>query len=318
MALSRKRKVLRTADNAVDVVAGIVLILLLLIGAYSIWDNVQIETAASSGQWKAYKPDIPETYNFDALKAENPDVIGWIELYGTDIDYPLLYSSDQDKYLTLNAKGEYSLAGSIFLDAKSDPHFNDLETIIYGHHMENELMFGPLDHYADNAFLAEHRYGKLTYDDEEHGLDVFAFIKTDAYDETVYRRGIRDVSEEAAFVAHLRELADPDSGISVTGEDKIVILSTCASEEVSGRTIVVAKITDNVPENTFTHTPNTGTGIDGSFKILGLVWYIWIPILIVPILIIILLVLHVARSASKKKLSDKGEDGGEGKVGSRK
>ena len=92
---------------------------------------------------------------FDKLKAENPDVIGWIRFDNQDelgINYPILYSGDNEKYLRTDLYGNSHIAGCIFLEGLNKSDFSDYYNIIYGHNMNDGSMFGSLKKYKDDGF----------------------------------------------------------------------------------------------------------------------------------------------------------------------
>ena len=91
---------------------------------------------------------------FDELKEKNPDIVAWIrsdDPESTGIDYPVLYSGDNEKYLRRDLYGEEHIAGSIFLEGLNRPDFTDYYTIIYGHNMNDGSMFGGLKKYKEKS-----------------------------------------------------------------------------------------------------------------------------------------------------------------------
>ena len=93
---------------------------------------------------------------FDKLKAENPDAIGWIRFDNQDelgINYPILYSGDNQKYLRTDLHGNSHIAGCIFLEGLNKSDFSDYYNIIYGHNMNDGSMFGSLKKYKDDGCL---------------------------------------------------------------------------------------------------------------------------------------------------------------------
>ena len=100
-------------------------------------------------------PETQETtIDWDYLKSINEDIIAWIEIEGTKINYPILQDSDNLFYLKHSYNKKYSSSGSIFTTNKSP--FLDEETIVYGHNMKNGSMFSMLDNYLDKDFLYSH------------------------------------------------------------------------------------------------------------------------------------------------------------------
>ena len=101
---------------------------------------------------------------FDKLKAENPDVIGWIRFDNQDelgINYPILYSCDNEKYLRTDLHGNSHIAGCIFLEGLNKSDFSDYYNIIYGHNMNDGSMFGSLKKYKDDGFWKENQYKRF-------------------------------------------------------------------------------------------------------------------------------------------------------------
>lgn len=107
----------------------------------------------STREYETYRPDADNALTFEDLKAINSDTIGWINVYGTNVDYPIVQGEDNDKYIDHTAKNTYSSAGAIFLDYRNKPDLSDFNSIIYGHHMAEHAMFGDLDQFQNSTFL---------------------------------------------------------------------------------------------------------------------------------------------------------------------
>lgn len=309
---TKRKRVYRFFDNAIDMIVVIVLLALTFCGAYAIWDNYALADTASAVQWQPYKPKVPDdTAGFSELRTINDEVVGWIELYGTKVDYPVCYSPDGDKYLNKNARGETSSTGAIFVDYRCSPDFSDLETIVYGHHMEANAMFGGLDFFMDQDYFDGHRYGKIYANGEEKGLDILCSLKASAYDSTVYAANITNPAIEAEYVSHLLSLAVcKRSEPAATDTGRIVVMSTCSKEMTDARTLVVARITDEVPANTFISWPNTGTGVDLQWTIFGIVWYAWLFGLLVIVSASVLGWMWISDRKAKKGAGDDANLGG--------
>ena len=90
------------------------------------------------------------------LQAQNSDTVGWIEIPGTKVDYPILQSSTDDSYyLNHNIDGSEGYPGSIYTESYNGKTFEDFNTVIYGHNMKDDTMFGDLHSYEDSAFMKE-------------------------------------------------------------------------------------------------------------------------------------------------------------------
>jgi sortase B len=168
------------------------------------------------------------------------------------------------KYINTDAKGEYALSGAIFLDSGAKNDFSDFGSVLYGHHMEKNAMFGELGRFADKDFFDERAYGSLYFGGREHGLEFFAFLHVDAYDNDIFRKGITGEKESAAYLDMLmgRAIHTRDTVKVDPAKDRIILLTTCSSSTTNGRDVLAARITDGLFEDIFKLTENAGrTGI---------------------------------------------------------
>lgn len=157
----------------------------------------------------------------------NPDVCGWLTLDHTKIDYPVVQGTDNFEYLEKDVLGNPSVAGSIFLDAKSDRNFHDFYTVIMGHHMQGRKMFGDIDLYTDASFFEKNTTGTLYVEGRILKLETVAILKADAYDKYVYRTDWKEKEEKEELIRHIYELASPYMGGAADGgrsDDSIIYL----------------------------------------------------------------------------------------------
>ena len=152
----------------------------------------------------------------DELRRLNPDIFGWLRVDGTAINYPLVQGSDNFTYVNSDVLGNFSLSGSIFLDYRCAADFSGTNNILYGHHMDKNSMFGPMEDFADDNFFASHRSGSVYYGGAWHTVIFFAFLQADAYDPVLYDTTLTDAP---TLLAYLRS--------------RFVTLSTCASTGMS-------------------------------------------------------------------------------------
>lgn len=162
--------------------------------------------------------------DFGALQAENGDVLGWIEIPGTELSYPLLQAEDNEFYLTHNWKKEPNSAGSIFLECTNVPDLSGYHTIVYGHRMTTDAMFGTLKYYSDPAYQEEHPSVYIAMPDGVYRYDIFAAF-TAHVRSMVYRLDLP--GREAEFVEFCLENSEIDTGIVPSPEDRILTMSTC-------------------------------------------------------------------------------------------
>lgn len=235
---------IRYADKFVNVVIGFVLIMFLIFGIYSIWDSKHMYDQASASQYETYRPSSKDNLSFEELKKINPEVFGWLTIEGTNVDYPLVQSTNNSKYVNTNVKGEFALTGSIFLDSRNQNDFSNVNHIIYGHNMEKNAMFGGLKKFGEKEFFEKHKYGKLYYGDQWHEIEFFAFSAVDAYDTIVYNPYLKAGDDTKQYLNHLKNHAKQYRELSQDGTDRFVVLSTCTSTDTNGRHILVGRIKD--------------------------------------------------------------------------
>ena len=246
------RKIIRILDSILNVVIIAAMVLVLLFGLYATWDTNQIYHEADAAQFEQYKPKPEDVMGFEEIRRMNKDVIAWITLYGTHVDYPVVRGEGNDTYINTNVFGSYSMSGCIFLDFRNALNFEDFNSIIYGHHMEKQAFFGELDTFAQKQVFDAKRYGNLYYEGRDHGLEVVAYLQVDAYDFNTYTPGVSGWESQQSYIDYLLTQAVHKRDISLTPNDKLVLLSTCSSESTNGRNILLCHITDEVYENTFT------------------------------------------------------------------
>lgn len=244
-------KVVRLFDRIFDNLILVLLVVVLLCSSFIIFDNQQTLEGAGASQYEQYKPT--DEKSFEELRNENEDAFGWIEVYGTGIDYPLVQAKDNYTYVSTNVFGKASLAGSIFLDAENSRDLTDFNSIIYGHHMAQSSMFGDIDKFDDESFFNTHKYGEIytSTTDQRYGIEFFAYILGDAYDWNIYNPAIQNASEAQKYLGYVMDQAKHVRPIEVSADDRIVVLSTCASEPTNGRYLLVGKLSDELFENSF-------------------------------------------------------------------
>lgn len=179
--------------------------------------------------------------NIVKLQETNEDIVGWLELEGTKLNNPILQAPDNDFYLTHNYKGDYSRAGSVFMDFRNDVSNLGKHTIIYGHVMRDNSMFGGLSKYADETYAKENRVLNFETLYDEYELHVFA-----AY-ETTTRFYYLDTEFEGKafgeFIQDIKARSRIDTGVDISVHDQIVTLSTCTtSDDDDERFVVHAKL----------------------------------------------------------------------------
>lgn len=236
------KKIIKFADYVVNLLIILFLLPILLCGIYTIWDSEHIYQQAESSLYETYKPTTKEQLSFKELQKINSEVFGWLTIKNTHIDYPLVQASDNLKYVNTNAKGEFSLSGSLFLDCRNANDFSDVNNIIYGHHMEKQLMFEELDKFAKEKYFKSHRYGKVYFDGLWHKIEFFAFLHTDAYDPMIYNTELYGKIDNQQYLNYIRRNAKRFRELDFDEENHFITLSTCNSASTNGRYILVGRI----------------------------------------------------------------------------
>ena len=250
--ISLPRKIVSMIDSTVNIAVLLFFILCVLFSGYSIWDNNHIYTKASPSVYETYKPEKDDTKSFEELVKINPDVYGWISIYGTQIDYPLVQGEDNDKYVNTDAQGNFSVSGSLFLDCNNARDMSDTVNIIYGHHMEKDKMLGGLDHYEKEDYFKKHQYGNLYVDGKNYGLEFFMLIHVDAYDSKVYNTNERGIDSYIEYISSFSI-----QKLDIDERERLICLSTCASDSTNGRVILVGSITSETFEDPYLEKEST-------------------------------------------------------------
>ncbi|QSX08583.1 class B sortase [Alkalibacter rhizosphaerae] len=181
---------------------------------------------------------------FEKLFAENNDLVGWIRIDGTAVDYPVLQFVDNEYYLNKDFQGNKSKAGSIFMDYRNSPDTEGFNTILYGHHMADGSMFKDLMNYKDEDFFKEHSIVDFDILNKEYEWEIFSVYVTDVgfyYIDTNFPTK----EKKLEFIKSIRERSLFESPAYVGAEDHILTLSTCTYEFDNARFVVHAKRVDH-------------------------------------------------------------------------
>lgn len=186
--------------------------------------------------------DLDISVDFDYLKTLNPDIIAWIYIPDTNISYPITQYTDNEYYLTIASTGEKSSAGSIFLDYRNNIDFSDKNSIIYGHNMKNNSMFGALDMYKDADYLENHQYIYIFIENYIYKYQVFSASVIDATIE-YYRVSFTDEEDYAMYLAQSVHNSIIKPNTKPSPSQNIITLSTCTASR-KNRFIVQAFLCD--------------------------------------------------------------------------
>lgn len=175
------------------------------------------------------------------LKSTYPDVVGWIRFDHPEdtilIDYPILYSGDDDTYLHRNMKKEYSYPGCIFLEGENQPDFKDMNSIVYGHNMRNGTMFGTLKRFQEDGTYEDNQFFTIYTENMAYRYQIFSYFTTDSMSE-VYQIGYGEDEIYQSYLNDLVRRSSADTGITPSMDQKIVLLSTCKGSGTDYRFVV--------------------------------------------------------------------------------
>ena len=120
--------VIRLVDTIVDVLVSVVLLAMMGFGIYALWDEQNIYQGAEASIYEIFHPATQDSDGADGLaelRKWNPDVVAWLKIDDTQIDYPVVQGEDNLRYVNTDVFGEYSLSGSIFLDYRNTVDFSN-------------------------------------------------------------------------------------------------------------------------------------------------------------------------------------------------
>lgn len=243
--LQMAARLARGADRVLTALLALLLALILAYACFALWDTWRIYNGAGVDEsLLQYKPEFNADNgdSFAELMALNPDVCAWLTIEDTHIDYPVVQGTDNVTYVNTDVYGDFSLSGSIFLDYRNARDFTDSYSLIYGHHMDGEVMFGELAYFTEQAYFEEHTTGVLYLPDRTCRIEWFACFQTDAYDERVFTPGNLNDSDQSALLAWVRENALQYREIGVTEQDQLLALSTCSDASTNARTILMGRL----------------------------------------------------------------------------
>jgi SrtB family sortase len=183
--------------------------------------------------------------DFEALRENGPDIIGWLNLPDTAINYPVTQTDNNEYYLRHLYDGTYNKVGCLFADYENQADFSDRNTIIYGHNMRDGSMFAALNEYGGQSYYDGHPQMYLVTPDGGYVMEVFSAFEAkpaeSGSDTSPWRLSWKD---DGAYTTWLSEMADRsviETDVTVTSSDKVLTLSTCTPGSKS-RFIVMGKL----------------------------------------------------------------------------
>lgn len=202
-----------------------------------------IETVKQGHEDDNLTPEIKLNIDFESLIATNKDVVGWIYSEDTPINYPIVQAEDNSYYLHRMIDGTYNKAGSIFMDYRNNNDFTDLNTIIYGHNMNNKSMFGTFDEYESQEYYKEHPTIQIITPVQTYKVDLIAgiviFDTSDFYEIPQTREELESLYEEIISKSSFK------TDLSLEEGDRLISFSTCTNIDDSERYVLIGKVNDS-------------------------------------------------------------------------
>jgi sortase B len=211
-------------------------------GLEDIAQEIIVQPPAPEADVDVEEPFSTLSIDFDALYKINTDIIAWLYIPDTPVSYPILHGNDNQFYLDRTFDRRSNVLGSIFLDYRNSEDYEDLNSIIYGHDTRNDLMFGSLKKYKEQAYANENKYIHIIRDNEVRVYEIFSIYETLATSNTYTIRFASDESyaeylEEMSSKTIVNAAAPPDT-------ESIITLSTCTSTARNMRLVIQAKLVE--------------------------------------------------------------------------
>jgi len=186
----------------------------------------------------------PEITDISALKAINPDTYGKLIVPGTGIDFIVMKSDDEDKYLQTDFYGNPAKYGSIFVSPLSD--LDSYNMLIQGHHMKNGAMFGGLSKFLDESYRNEHDTILFISEDNVWIYKVAAAFPISTDEEPVIN-SLKLINDEDKASVETKAKEAGKLYLPLSGNDKFITLVTCEYSHEDGRLLVIGTLIDCLP-----------------------------------------------------------------------
>ncbi|MCR5144143.1 MAG: class B sortase [Lachnospiraceae bacterium] len=228
----------------------IIVVIVLLVNAFTKNDLPKADgTVDGSMNQEDYIADYTDTkvtsdiwygmleVDLKGLQKVNPDTVGWLYIENTDVSYPIMYSGDDKKYLHTDFNGAEANAGAIFLEGENSSDFNDRHTLIYGHNMKNESMFGSLKNYkSDESYYDDHQYFQVITVGEDgstikYRYHIFAYKDVSVNDDVYYVLDENSTEMDKFIYNELKNNSLINVSVPSDTDQHVITLSTCTTSD---------------------------------------------------------------------------------------
>ena len=241
----------RVGNRILSIMAGILILLMLSYGMYSLWDTYKIyANSFADEELLKFRPtdDGADNPTLKDLKKLNPDVKAWIQVPKTNIDYPVVQGQDDMEYINKNVYGEFELSGAIFLSCLNKDDFSDPYNLVYGHNMKNGGMFADVADFTNKEYFETHQKGKLYLTDATRKIRFFACMKVTAADAKIYHPDGYRKENLKDLLDYIQANAVQYRDVNVADGNSLIALSTCSEAETNGRVVLIGKLEREVAE----------------------------------------------------------------------
>lgn len=197
------------------------------------------------------KNDDNQFSKFDLLKSQNPDVVGWINIAGTEVDNPVYQTDNNDYYVKHDMDKKSNSYGALFLDYRCNinPMSLSRNQIIYGHNMRYGAMFGTLDEYRDINYYRKNPI--ISFDSlyEKRSYKIFAIMivndsedSTFGYSYSAYRTAFTNDTDFMQWIKYSQDRSLFDIPVDINADDEIITLSTCCYDFDNARFVILGRL----------------------------------------------------------------------------
>lgn len=244
----KKAKRSKETKNLKKIISNIIIVIFLVIMIYSlikimIWIRENNNNNAIVEEVKEFVEEKENKYkvDFEGLKLKNSDVVGWLKVENTNIEYPVVKSTDNKYYLTHSFDKSENSAGWVFADFRNFIDGTDKNIIIYGHNRRDGSMFGTQSRALEEEWLSNEENHIITFITEKEYSTYQIFSVYSVENEEYYIKTAFENNEEFdEFLTTIKSRSIHDFNLEINNEDQVLTLSTCANNN-NYRVVIHAK-----------------------------------------------------------------------------
>ena len=221
---------------------NLILISIIIFSSYNIYIKLS-EYKKADNVYKNIKKinQSTEKNKDDELSAINSEYKFWLKVDNTNIDYPVVQSTDNDFYLKYDFNKNPLASGSIFMDYRNNFE-KDNSIIVYGHNMKNKTMFAQLTKFKDKNFFNENNLIKVEYKNNTYIYEVFSVYTADLNNEDYLKVDFKDENDYKKYINYIKDKSLYKKDIELNSNDNLITLYTCSYEFENARTIIHGKL----------------------------------------------------------------------------